>query len=654
MKSTFLITTTALCLLGAAPHRSIAAKSDSTVQVTDEVRAEKWGFNKEDATDALQAAINSGAKKVIVGKMDSDWVISRTIELASHQEIVFEDGVILRAKEDQFKGLGDALLRGRNVTGVTVRGEGKVTLKMLKTDYQDPERYRLGEWRHVINLSGCTDVTVRNLTLADSGGDGIYVGSGEKPYCENILIEEVDFENHHRLGMAVISAQNLTIRRCRFRFADGASPEGGLDFEPNRPTERLVNCVVEDCVFENNPRGAGIAVSPNHLNSESEPVSVTIRRSRLNHNALGAFLYPSRRSKTDPVKGKVEFIDCEMVGNTNASLLFQDPTANGVEFLFTRCTIDNTAAMNPAAIISCRESVGRSIGNIRFDETVITDHQERQPLVIRYNGNGQLSDEITGTLYTMRDGKKVRVDLPAYLKEKQAVIAKINALKPVPLDLSKASASGTTDGREGNTLAYLRGRFTFVQYAKQGEEITLYVNVAQVGKYYGDTDFKLLAPDGGELKSYKVPAGSSDFPVSFTAKETGIYRLVCAGTVQRVDIASKHRGNGILLEEHQTFLPIAGKFYFQVPAGVKDFSIGVSADAGADVTLLNAEGKPVEATRRVDSMELLSGSREASDKDEIWALQFDKVGWHLTLRFGAPLHSLVSTDPKTLLLIPSL
>jgi hypothetical protein len=56
-----------------------------------EAHASWWGFNEEDSTEALQAAINSGARKLIVENMGKPWVVT-PIRCAGDQEIVFEEG----------------------------------------------------------------------------------------------------------------------------------------------------------------------------------------------------------------------------------------------------------------------------------------------------------------------------------------------------------------------------------------------------------------------------------------------------------------------------------------------------------------------------------------------------------------------------------
>lgn len=108
-----------------------------------------------------------------------------------------------------------------------------------------------------------------------------------------------------------------------------------------------------------------------------------------------------------------------------------------------------------------------------------------------------------------------------------------------------------------------------------------------------------------------MPLTNKPFPISFTAEETGLYRVVRASTFsQRIDITSAQPGNGLLSDGDLQFLPIAGRLYFQVPAGVKNFKIGVATDSTADVALLDASGKEVERHNNVASVQLFfSGSR---------------------------------------------
>ena len=98
-----------------------------------EANAAWWGFNADDTTDALQAAIRSGAKKVIVPNLGRDWIV-RPLQLVSGQEIFFEPGVVLTAQRGAYRGGGDSVLNADNLTNLVLRGYG-ATVRMQKEDY---------------------------------------------------------------------------------------------------------------------------------------------------------------------------------------------------------------------------------------------------------------------------------------------------------------------------------------------------------------------------------------------------------------------------------------------------------------------------------------------------------------------------------------
>ena len=247
--------------------RSFSAESPANQKAIEDVRASRckvaraawWGFQPQESTRALQAAINSGAEKVIVEKMDGPWIVNK-IDLAGNQELVFEKGAVVVAKKGAFHGPTDSLFSAWNKANIKLTGYG-ATLKMHRADYAS-RQYSKAEWRHVLNFHGCTNVTVCGLTLAESGGDGIFLASGrDHEPCKNVLIKDVVCDRNYRLGIAVINAENLLVENCLLKNAAGTPPAAGIDLEPDLPYERLVNCVIRNCRMENN-QGYGLAVYP--------------------------------------------------------------------------------------------------------------------------------------------------------------------------------------------------------------------------------------------------------------------------------------------------------------------------------------------------------------------------------------------------------
>ena len=136
------------------------------------VKASDFGFNAQNATGCLQKAINSGAKKVIVDNTGKPWIIA-PVKLRSDLELIFADGVHVKALKGSYKSKIDCMFYGINVENVTMQGEGKNLLEMLKPDYQKQPDYLFSEWRHCISFRGSSNIVIRNLTLKSSGGDGI-------------------------------------------------------------------------------------------------------------------------------------------------------------------------------------------------------------------------------------------------------------------------------------------------------------------------------------------------------------------------------------------------------------------------------------------------------------------------------------------------
>ena len=262
-----------------------------------EARASWWGFDEEDSTEALQAAIDSGAPKLIVENMGRPWIV-RPLLLASNQEITFEEGCELLAKRGEYKGTNETLMTARDVENVVLRGEPGATFRMWKQDYDNPELYQKGEWRHCLSLRGARNIEIDGLTLMSSGGDGIYLGTGpEGSTNTDITIRNVICDDNYRQGISIITAENLLIEDTIMRNTFGTPPQAGIDFEPNNPAERLVNVTMRNCLTENNNSyGYVLAISP--LNATSQPISMRFENCRSVNDAGPGFSYnagaPSR------------------------------------------------------------------------------------------------------------------------------------------------------------------------------------------------------------------------------------------------------------------------------------------------------------------------------------------------------------------------
>ena len=232
----------AMLLALFVPLRSVAVTVDAST----------YGYNPTDSTAALQAAIDSGADTVIVPYMGpgNDWIVEPIFLTSSNQTIIFEEDVLVKAKEGSFLGGGDSLFHSTGLN-ITLSGYG-ATLQMRQSDYRgDP--YPTAEWRMGIRLESVQNFTIKGLTIRDTGGDGIYVGTNTHPgHSLNVTIRDVTIDNAYRNGIGVISVEDLLIDNCIIRNTNIRYPRSGIDFEPDLATYSLTNVNVRNTIIESN------------------------------------------------------------------------------------------------------------------------------------------------------------------------------------------------------------------------------------------------------------------------------------------------------------------------------------------------------------------------------------------------------------------
>jgi len=346
-----------------------------------------WGFDANDTTRALQAAIQSGAATVVVPKMDSDWIVTPIRLTQNNQTILFEEGVTVRAKAGEFHARHSRLFNAQDRENLTLIGYG-ATLAMRREDYLK-EPYTPGEHRHALGLMGCRNVKVLGLTLRDSGGDGIYIGRGPQGAGKNILIRHVTCDANHRQGISVITVRNLWIDQCVLSNTRGTRPMAGIDLEPNRGDEPLTNIRISNCLFLDNDRGMQAYLA--HMHAESEPISVVWENNYVRGGTFGVLLMNVREE--DSPRGTMIFRNNVVEGGTTAGLWIRNIAAGGIEVRFEGNTLLNVPG-TPVVMGTAADTPARQ-GGVHFESMLIIDHQDRPAVVV--DGQGKWVN-VTGSM----------------------------------------------------------------------------------------------------------------------------------------------------------------------------------------------------------------------------------------------------------------
>ncbi len=291
-----------------------------------------WGFDADNATSILQDAIDSGVAVLVVPKMATDWIVE-PLYLRSDLQLVFAKDVVIKARKGSFQGVADALFTIRNCENVHLSGYG-ATFQMHRVDYASVEyQANHSEWRHNITILGSDNVTVEGLLLNESGGDGIYIGSGrwKRPddsndyssfpeLSTNIHIRDVVCESHCRQGISVVSVDKLIVENTIIRNTQGADPRSGIDFEPNTSTSPLSNILVRNCLIESNGR-VGLMFDFNFmLQGQSPPVSILIDNVTSINNGSVDVYFSSNLTRTTAPDGYIYFSNSCKIDMTKAKI----------------------------------------------------------------------------------------------------------------------------------------------------------------------------------------------------------------------------------------------------------------------------------------------------------------------------------------------
>jgi len=376
-----------------------------------------WGFNAEDATGALQAAIDSGAKAVTVPYMGAPWVV-RPIKLRSNLELIFEPGVLVLAKKGEFKGGGDSLFRATDMTDITVRGYG-ATLRMRKKDYQSAD-YEKAEWRMGFSFTGCKRILVEGVRVESSGGDGFYIGATKNnPWCEDVTLRNCVCHDHHRQGLSVISAQNLLVENCVFSGTEGTAPQAGVDLEPNGDGERLVNCLFRNCIMQDNA-GSGILIYLKPLTNASEPVSIRFENCVVRMGSPGMTMddfsdinmkggagITIGALRDEGPQGLIEFVTCTTENTAEESVLLYEKSAKAALVRFENCKFNQSwVAANrgysglrvPILLKGRRADVAVDLGGVELAGCQVFD-TIRRPAIAYVPGPSDIGlRDLSGTL----------------------------------------------------------------------------------------------------------------------------------------------------------------------------------------------------------------------------------------------------------------
>jgi hypothetical protein len=632
MRTTRLVVVLAFAVGVGSASADVNQKAidDVTAGRVKVAKASWWGFDPADSTKALQAAIDSGVPKLIVDRVGGPWIVL-PIKLASDQEIEFEKGVEVVAKPGAFKGTNDCLFSAVLKQNITLTGYG-ATLRMQRSDYAGPD-YKKAEWRHLLSFKSCTNVRVLGLTLAESGGDGVYLGTGKAGVTnKNVLLKDVVCDRNYRNGISVITAEDLLIEDCVLRDTGGTAPQAGIDYEPNGPDERLVNCVMRNCVVQAN-NGRGYLVSLNRMNAGSAPISLRFENCKAIGNMGTEVAVYTGNGRESSVKGTIEFVNCALEPTRLPGLVISDKPADGCHMRFEKCSIAAPAAGAPPQapiVFMASQRAGEPLGGVEFLDCLVPDVRGVKPMALVDMAGGTALKGVTGTLVLQQGAEKREVVLtPQVLAEwmpstglKAIPLVKLTGLTLTPITPEVAVKP------DALAFARLRQAARLALYAQQGDLVSLRVGYFRVAKYSGNPlPMIVRGPFGAEVKRVELPF-LQETEVAFVAPETGLYHLAADPRLNYLQVTScSHALNLVGDDQPIHFIASPGEVFFWVPAGTTEFGVrawGEGLAEGLKAALVDPTGQVVEEKDNIAQTYQFVVTLRRPSPGEAWSLRISK------------------------------
>jgi len=376
--------------------------------------SERFGFDPIDSSRFVQAALDSDIPEIIIDKQAGDWHVT-PLKGRSNKTIVFEDGAYLVAKKGAYKG-HDKLFSFVKCTNVVIRGidPDRCGIRMYRDDYKDQSTYMKSEWRHAISLLSCEHFSLEGIEIAESGGDGLYIGRRGTP-CRDITVRNCRFDRNYRQGISVISARNLLVEDSIIANTAGTPPAAGIDFEPNGSDEILEHIVLRNCIITNN-YGKGVYFELERYHDATPKVSARLINCRMSDNESAFTINQGKHLLDRPVEDfDICFKGCTFERSRGYGLyISRRPLSSGIVH-FEDCVVSSNCLERPNApdmVLSAFPHYGFPIDGYVFRNMTVVQPRQRSFLmcpIFAPRSEGAPCTSLDGTIRVLSPGFETNV-----------------------------------------------------------------------------------------------------------------------------------------------------------------------------------------------------------------------------------------------------
>ena len=546
-----------------------------------------------DNTALIQGFLNNTAyTKIIIppGPNNASWPVCPLSFNHGNTEIHLNTNTVLEAKAGGYLNGGSCVLTATNLSNIQVTGDTGSEILMHKEEYA---LLAAAEWRHALNFMSCSNVTVSGLILANTGGDGIYLGDVTGTgYCSNVTITNTIIDGAARNGLSVISVDGLNITNCTFKYTQSQGnvavngPWAGIDLEPNNSSERLKNIVIDNCSFLNNKYGFlqwGMKFS-----GATGALNVTVNNCIMQNNEYGIEIGHIPASLNGNYS--VAFKSCSISDNKNMGIYVPNKSRDAGLLSFTDCYLKNNNLYGSSTPIGIWNLAGNSVlgGNVQLNNIVVEQPTNRSvSYFLRVDGAYGSIDNIFATIYASGGVLSV-VNSPTNIN---VAMLPNDAQNRWKMDETSGNTaydnSGNCNGTLLNNPALTIGRIGGGLSLNGINQFAVVANDATLNIGTGDFSISLWMQRSDNAMTnkrllYKGASATTEIGYALTGSNTELDLVLCNG-VNRIyagcSIPSLNQWHHIVFTVNR----VSGKVMSYLN-GVSQASTDISAYNGVDIT----------------------------------------------------------------------
>ncbi|MEG0761183.1 right-handed parallel beta-helix repeat-containing protein [Chryseobacterium sp.] len=215
--------------------------------------------NSTDHTAAVQKIIDKN--KIVILPDFKLFINSKGLKIGSDKKIIFR-------KNSSIQFTGSANGRFSDVVKIYNAQNVEIINAVIVGSRYSKSKTQTGQWSSGIAILNSKNVTITNAKISDTFGDGIFIGSEDGIFSENIVVDGGWVNKVRRNGISVTSAKNVVLKNILISNTYGHDPQCGIDIEPSWEKDILKNIYLKN-IYTYHNLAAGISINLNAFNRQS-------------------------------------------------------------------------------------------------------------------------------------------------------------------------------------------------------------------------------------------------------------------------------------------------------------------------------------------------------------------------------------------------